>query len=70
MRVAVYESTSQLMYRMTQVAYPQEKVMADTEEIARSMASLGLIPISAILSLSFSLRCQIMRRGHVIAGLT
>jgi pyruvate dehydrogenase complex dehydrogenase (E1) component len=51
----MYEAISQLVYRTGYAAYPHEKVMADTEEIARSIASLGLMPISAILSLSFSL---------------
>jgi hypothetical protein len=66
----VYETTCQLMYRKTQLAYPQEKVMADTEEIARSIASFGLMPISAILSLSFNLRYQLVCRIRIIAGLT
>jgi hypothetical protein len=56
----MYESTSQLIRYEAHAAYPQEKVMADTEEIARSIASLGLMPISAILSLSFNLHYQLM----------
>jgi hypothetical protein len=66
----MYESTSQLISREARAAYPQEKVMADTEEIARSIASFGLMPISAILSLSFNLRYQLVCRIRIIAGLT
>jgi hypothetical protein len=58
MRVAVYESgvvSRGLDYKDKEATHPQEKVMADIEEMARSIASLGLMPISAILSLSFSL---------------